>query len=118
MKVCYTDITTNRRRHRRSTRRNRGDRRTRTEHSQYIQRIDTLDDSFDYAAPIQIGRGRSKQPKDTKTNTPGEGNLKMHVENMNEDQLQQAIETLFEDANNITIVDNGNDGNYYKTKQK
>ena len=32
--------------------------------------IDTLDDSFDFAAPIQIGRGRTKQPKSTKTNTP------------------------------------------------
>ena len=32
---------------------------------------------------------------------------------MNEDQLQQAIETINEDPNNITIVDNnGNDGNY------
>ena len=37
----------------------------------------------------------------------------MHVENMNEDQLQQAMETINEDPNNITIVDNnGNDGNY------
>ena len=32
---------------------------------------------------------------------------------MNEDQLQQAIKTINEEPNNITIVDNnGNDGNY------
>ena len=43
----------------------------------------------------------------------------MHMENINEDQVQQAIETINEDLNNnITIVDNnGNDGNFnIKTK--
>ena len=33
--------------------------------------IETLDDSFDFAAPIQVGRCRKKQPQSTKTNTPG-----------------------------------------------
>ena len=33
--------------------------------------IDTLDNSFDFAAPIQVGRGRKKQPQSTKTNTTG-----------------------------------------------
>ena len=37
----------------------------------------------------------------------------MHVENMNEEQLQQARETIAENPRNITIIDNnGNDDNY------
>ena len=37
----------------------------------------------------------------------------MHVENMNEEQLQQAMETIAEDPSNVTIIDNnGNDDNY------
>ena len=37
----------------------------------------------------------------------------MHVENRNKDQLQQAMETMNEDPNNVTIIDNnGNDDNY------
>ena len=55
----------------------------------------------------------NQNSKKKQKNTPGERNLKMHVENMNEDQQQQAIETINEDPNNITIVDNkGNDGIY------
>ena len=75
--------------------------------------IQTLDDSFDIATPIQVRRGRKKQPQSTKTNTPGKDNLKMHVENMNEKQLQQARETKAENPRNVTIIDNnGNDDNY------
>ena len=37
----------------------------------------------------------------------------MHVENMNEEQPQQAMETIAEDPSNVTIIDNnGNDDNY------
>ena len=37
----------------------------------------------------------------------------MHAENMNEEQLQQARETLAENPRNLTIIDNnGNDDNY------
>ena len=37
----------------------------------------------------------------------------MHVENMNEEQLQQAKETIAEHPRNVTIIDNnGNDDNY------
>ena len=75
--------------------------------------IETLDDSFDFAAPIQVGRGRKKQPQSTKTNTLGKDNLKMHVENMNEEQLLQARETIAENPRRVTIIDNnGNDDNY------
>ena len=74
--------------------------------------IDTLEDSFDFAAPTQIGRGRAKT-QDKKAKIPGEGNLKMHVGNMNVEQLQQAMETIDENPDNITIVDNnGNNENY------
>ena len=79
--------------------------------------IETLDDSFDFAAPIQVGRGRKKQPQSTKTNTPGKDNLKMHVENMNEEQLQQARETIAENPRNVTMIDNnGNDDDNYNIK--
>ena len=33
--------------------------------------IDTLNVSFDFAAPVKIGRGRPKPPKNTKTITRG-----------------------------------------------
>ena len=37
----------------------------------------------------------------------------MHVENLNEKQLQQAMETIAEDPSNVTIIDNNvNDDNY------
>ena len=37
----------------------------------------------------------------------------MNVENMNEEQLQQAMEAITENSNNVTIIDNnGNDDNY------
>ena len=37
----------------------------------------------------------------------------MHVKNMNEEQLQQARETIAENTRNVTIIDNnGNDDNY------
>ena len=37
----------------------------------------------------------------------------MHVEKMNEEQLQQARETIDEDPRNVIIIDNnGNDDNY------
>ena len=37
----------------------------------------------------------------------------MHVENMNEEQLQQAMEPKAENPRNVTIIDNnGNDDNY------
>ena len=75
--------------------------------------IETLDDTFDFAAPIQVVRGRKKQPQSTKTNTTGKDNLKMHVENMNEEQQQQAMETIAENPRNVTIIDNNdNDDNY------
>ena len=36
----------------------------------------------------------------------------MHVENMKEEQLQQAMETIAEDPRIVTIIDNdGNDDN-------
>ena len=38
--------------------------------------IDTLDDKFDFAAPIQIGGGKSKRPKNRKPNTPGKATWK------------------------------------------
>ena len=107
-KIRPETITTNRRRrHRRRTRRNRNRNKTKEQdRSTPNTSIDTLKDSFDFAAPIQVGRGRKKPPQSTKTKTPGKNNLKMHVDNMNEEQLQQALETIAEDPSIVIIIDN------------
>ena len=42
----------------------------------------------------------------------------MHVENMNEEQLQQAMETIAEDPSNVTIIDNNRNDNNYNIKTK
>ena len=40
----------------------------------------------------------------------------MHVENMNEKLLQQAMETKTEDPNNVTIIDNNDKDDNYNRK--
>ena len=70
--------------------------------------VEGMDTSFDFTPPIQIGRGRKKT---TKEKTPGENNLKLHVDRMSEDQLNQAMEAIAEDPTTITIVDNNGNEN-------
>ena len=42
----------------------------------------------------------------TKEKTPRENNLKLHVDRMSEEQLEQAMEAIAEIPKTITIVDN------------
>ena len=76
--------------------------------------VERMDTSFDFTPPIQIGRGRKKM---TKEKTPGKNNLKLHVDRMSEEQLEQAMEAIAEDPTTITIVDNnGNQKSKPKSK--
>ena len=73
-----------------------------------------METSFDFTPPIQIGRGRKKT---TKEKTPGEKNLKLHVDRMSEEQLEQAMEAIAEDPTTITIVDNNGNENQNQNNQ-
>ena len=73
-----------------------------------------MDTSFDITPPIQIGRGRKKM---TKEKTPGENNLKLHVDRMSEEQLEQAMEAIAEDPTTITVVDNSGNENQNQNNQ-
>ena len=75
-----------------------------------------MDESFDSTPPTPIGRGRPKLVRNREPKSPGTSNLKLHVDNMNEQQLEQAIETINEDPTTITIVDNNGNENQIKTE--
>ena len=57
-----------------------------------------MDEEIEFTPPTPIRRGGPK--------SPGAGNLKLHVENMNEQQLEQALETINENPTTTTIIDN------------
>ena len=65
-----------------------------------------MKESFDLTPTTPIGRGRPKLVRNRNPKSPGENNLKLHVDNMNEQQLEQAIETITENPTTTTIVDN------------
>ena len=73
-----------------------------------------METSFDFTPPIQIGRGRKKAIKER---TPGENNLKLHVDRMSEEQLEQAMEAIAENPTTITIVDNNGNENQNNQNQ-
>ena len=73
-----------------------------------------METSFDFTPPIQIGKGRKKTIKEK---TPGENNLKLHVDRMSEEQLEQAMEAIAEDPTTITIVDNNSNENQNQNNQ-
>ena len=76
-----------------------------------------MEANFDFTFPIQIGRGRMKLTRNQNTHTPEQKNLKLLVENMTEEQLEQALETIISDPNKTTIVDkNGNNHNNIETE--
>ena len=68
--------------------------------------------SYDFTPPTQIDRGRKKLIREK---TPAENNLKLHVDRINEQQLDQAIEAIAENPTAITIVDNNGDENQNQT---
>ena len=53
----------------------------------------------------------------TKEKTPRENNLKLHVDRMSEEQLEQAMEAIAEDPTTITIVDNNSNENQNQNNQ-
>ena len=65
---------------------------------------ETIDGSFECTSLIQSRRGRRNLIRNRKPNSPGANNLRMPVEYMKEEHLQQALET--DDPNRITIADN------------
>ena len=69
-----------------------------------------MEESFDLTPTAPIGRRRPKLVRNRDPKSLGANNLKLHVDNMNEQQLEEAIETITENPANTTIVDNtGND---------
>ena len=78
---------------------------TSTPDTTFETKIPTLEARFEITSPIQIGRGRRKLIGNRNA-TPGGSNLQMHVENMNEEQLKQALEKKTDDPNKVTIIDN------------
>ena len=44
--------------------------------------------------------------RDRNTSTPGKKTWKLNVEKAKEEKLEQALETIAEDPNNTTIIDN------------
>ena len=67
-----------------------------------------MEEEFEFTPPTPIRRGEPQ--------SPGAGNLKLHVENMNEQQLEQALETINENPTTTTIIDNNGNENYIKTE--
>ena len=64
------------------------------------------------------GEGEKSNHRAQKPTPQEQNNLKMHVENMNEEQLQQAME-IAEDPSNVTIIyNNGNDDNYHTSRER
>ena len=64
---------------------------------------EVMETSFDITPPTQIRRGRKMLIRER---APGENNLKLYVDRMNNQQLDQAIEAITENATTITKVVN------------
>ena len=58
-----------------------------------------------------------KKKKDNRVKNPGENNLKLHVDRMSEEQLEQAMEAIAEDPTKFTIVDNNGNENQNQNNQ-
>ena len=54
----------------------------------------------------------------TKEKTTGENNLKLHMDRMSEEQLEQAMEAITEDPTTNTIVDNNGNENQNQNNQE
>ena len=77
-----------------------------------------MEESFDLTPPTPIGRDRPKlvRNRDPKSPLAGASNLKLHVDNVSKQQLEQAIETIIENPTTTTIVDNTGNENQTKTE--
>ena len=62
-----------------------------------------------FPASPGFGRGRKKLFGDSTIQSPGDNNLMSYVENMTQEQLNEAIHAMEKNPNVITVVDlNGN----------
>ena len=75
-----------------------------------------MEESFDLTTPTPIGRGRPKLVRNRDPKSPGASNLKLHVDNMNQQQLEQANDTIIENPTTTTIVDHTGNENHIKTE--
>ena len=73
--------------------------------------MESVEANFEFTSPIQLGRGRKKPSP----STPGRSNLRLHVDVMTEEQLEQAMQTIHENPTTTTIVDNTGNQNKIKT---
>ena len=64
--------------------------------------MESVEANFEFPSPKQLGRGRKKPSP----STPGRSNLRLHVDVMTEEQLEQAMQTINENPTTTTIVDN------------
>ena len=86
--------------------------------------VEQMEESFDLTPTTPIGRGRPKLVRNRDPKSSGANNCrqrttcadKPHVDNMNEQQLEQALETITENPVTTTIVDNTGNENQIKTE--
>ena len=64
--------------------------------------MESVEANFEFTSPKQLGRGRKKPSP----STPGRSNLRLHVDVLTEEQLEQAMQTINENPTTTTIVDN------------
>ena len=74
--------------------------------------MESVEANFEFTSPKQPGRGRKKPSP----STPGRSNLRLHVDVMTEEQLEQAMQTINENPTTTTIVDNTGNQNKIKTE--
>ena len=71
--------------------------------------------NIEFASQRQIGRGSKKLARNRETNPPGKPNLRLHVDVMTEEQLEQALGTIKENPTATKIVENTGNENKIET---
>ena len=67
-------------------------------------------------ASLGNGRGRKKLIRDRTFQSPGDNNLKFYVENMKQQQLDEARHAIDENPDVITVIDRNGNTNSIKTE--
>ena len=78
--------------------------------------LDCVEANIEFASQRQIGRGSKKLARNRETNTPGKPNLRLHVDVMTEEQLEQALGTIKENPTATKIVENTGNENKIETE--
>ena len=68
--------------------------------------MESVEAISEFASPRQLRRGSKKLARNRETNTPGKPNLRLHVDVMTEEQLEQALGTIKENPTTTKIVEN------------